>query len=384
MGGGPPGILGVLRQTLGSLVPSVRPHRMHSALIMDPLEEIENLAGAFAETCRAIGHDVAPLGALVENVFRQMEWVVRTAQGYKRPSQDKLIDMVKPIAFAIEDANGNRDKHSLAYNHQSAVAFTIPAAMWIVQPAGENTTLFIRDQIKEGQKYVDKVRRKPNLKDKTTPELHDTWIDQLQKLFEQLARYVETSYPKGLEWNESGKVLAEEKKQSAEIQRGKISMNKGVWYIEAFENCHDITLPEDQMSLKQGVLMLQTKNSSFKLNTKIKHVTIDNCSNCKIDIAHLLSSVNVLNCQKIELFISGNVPTISIERTQGCQIWLTSEAIQSNPDIVTSNNDQVSLMCPKITNSHDYTEVPIPQQYVSKVQLSSNGYKVNTEPVKHF
>jgi hypothetical protein len=314
-----------------------------------------------------------------------MEYVVRLAHSSRKPSHHKLLQLVKPIAFAIEDANGNRDKYSLAYNHTSAVAFTIPAVMWIAQPYGEDTHAFVQEHIKQGIKYIDKIRKKPNLKDNTSLQLHEQWITNMQTLFQQLAQFVQTYYPQGLVWNDNGNVIPEEQKE-AQHQPGKISLNKGVWYVENYENADLVELPEDQMGLKQGVLVLNSKSISFKLGVKIKHVTVDNCSNCKIHVNHLLSSLNILNSNRVELFVSGSVPTISVEKTHGCQIWLSKESLDSNPDIVTSNNDQVSLMCPKHGNSQDYVEVPIPQQFVSKVQLnaSSGSYKVSTEPVKHF
>eukprot|EP00475_Leptophrys_vorax_P021376 TRINITY_DN29099_c0_g1_i1.p1 TRINITY_DN29099_c0_g1~~TRINITY_DN29099_c0_g1_i1.p1 ORF type:complete len:372 (+),score=101.15 TRINITY_DN29099_c0_g1_i1:665-1780(+) len=354
----------------------------------DPSDAFEKFYDAkvqpFADCCREIGHDVEPMGYLIENVFRQMQWIVDTATVHQKPSPEKLLDMIKPIGFAVENASGNRNKEGLAYNHQSALSFMVPAALWMIVEENVATGPYVREQIKEGSKYVDKVRRKPNLKDKTSPELHEKWLVLLVDLFESLAVFVETYYPHGLTWTADGKVLAEEFKSDGFVQPGKVSTLKGVWTFENYERGRNISPPTEDLVMKHGVLILNSKTSEFKVGAKIKHVTLEHCTKCKIYVTDLVSSLNVMNSSHIELFVNGAVPTISIERSQSVQIWLTKEAIAANPDILTWNNDQVNLMCPKTENGNNFSEVPIPQQFVSKLQGTYGTFKVFTEPVKHF
>jgi hypothetical protein len=354
---------------------------------VDPSEEFEKFYDAkvqpFADCCREIGHDVEPMGYLVENVFRQMQWIVDTSTTHQKPSQEKFLELVKPIGFAIENASGNRNKEGLAYNHQSALSFMIPSAMWMIAEENVNSGVFVREQVKEGVKYVDKVRRKPNLKDKTSPELHEKWLVLLQDMFESLAVFAETYFPNGLKWNPEGKVLEEAKSDGFE-QPGKVSTKRGIWTFENYERGRNISPPTEDLVMKHGVLILNSKTSEFKIGAKIKAVNMDGCTKCKIYVGDLLSSLNVMNSSHIELFVNGAVPTISIERSQSVQIWLSKEAIAGNPDIMTWNNDQVNLMCPKTENGRDSVEVPIPQQFVSKLQGTYGSFKVFTEPVKHF
>lgn len=59
----------------------------------------------------------------------------------------------------------------------------------------------------------------------------------------------------------------------------------------------------------------------------------------------------------------GKVPTISIDKTDGCQIYLSSDSL--DVDIISSKSSEMNVLIPK--GDGDYTEIPIPEQYRTKV-----------------
>uniref|UniRef100_A0A182SX23 C-CAP/cofactor C-like domain-containing protein n=1 Tax=Anopheles maculatus TaxID=74869 RepID=A0A182SX23_9DIPT len=71
---------------------------------------------------------------------------------------------------------------------------------------------------------------------------------------------------------------------------------------------------------------------------------------------------------KINSVVLGKVPTISIDKTDGCQMYLSADSL--NVEIVSSKSSEMNVMIPK-GSSGDYTEQPIPEQFKTVVKGSS-------------
>jgi adenylyl cyclase-associated protein len=63
------------------------------------------------------------------------------------------------------------------------------------------------------------------------------------------------------------------------------------------------------------------------------------------------------------LQVLGKVPTISIDKTDGCQMYLSPESL--DVEIVSSKSSEMNVLVPK--GNGDYTEYPIPEQYKTTV-----------------
>lgn len=61
--------------------------------------------------------------------------------------------------------------------------------------------------------------------------------------------------------------------------------------------------------------------------------------------------------------VLGKVPTISIDKTDGCQIYLSNESL--DVEIISSKSSEMNVLIPK--GDGDYTEIPIPEQFRTKV-----------------
>ncbi|KAI5635591.1 hypothetical protein NE865_11671 [Phthorimaea operculella] len=75
--------------------------------------------------------------------------------------------------------------------------------------------------------------------------------------------------------------------------------------------------------------------------------------------------------------VLGKVPTISIDKTDGCQIYLSKDSL--DVEIVSSKSSEMNVLVPK--GNGDYTELPIPEQY--KTMLNKQGTGLNTTPVEN-
>lgn len=57
------------------------------------------------------------------------------------------------------------------------------------------------------------------------------------------------------------------------------------------------------------------------------------------------------------------MPTVSIDKTDGCQVYLSPDAL--NVEIVSSKSSEMNVLVP--TGNGDYAEYPVPEQYKTTV-----------------
>ena len=69
----------------------------------------------------------------------------------------------------------------------------------------------------------------------------------------------------------------------------------------------------------------------------------------------------------------GSVPTVMIDSTDGCQIFLSKQSLKT--EIVSSKSSEMNVCVPK---GQDYTEIPIPEQFKTVIK----GRKMTTMPTE--
>ena len=72
--------------------------------------------------------------------------------------------------------------------------------------------------------------------------------------------------------------------------------------------------------------------------------------------------------------VLGKVPTVSVDKTDGCQMFLNAESV--NAEIVTAKSSEMNVMIP---NGEEFVEQPVPEQFRTTV----TGLKLDTAPLAH-
>ena len=70
----------------------------------------------------------------------------------------------------------------------------------------------------------------------------------------------------------------------------------------------------------------------------------------------------------------GSVPTIAVDKTDGCQMFLSADSLGIN--IISSKSSEMNVMIPK---EDEFVEVPVPEQFRTTV----TGLKLDTVPTDH-
>ncbi|KAK5855091.1 hypothetical protein PBY51_005226 [Eleginops maclovinus] len=143
------------------------------------------------------------------------------------------------------------------------------------------------------------------------------------------------------------------------------------WRVENFEQKHDLIIEETE--LKQVVYVFGCNNSTLQIKGKINSIIIDNCKKLGFVFDDAVGIVEIINSKSIQLQVLGKVPTISINTTEGCQVYLSKESL--NCDIVSAKSSEMNILVPQ---DDDYREFPVPEQF----KTVWNGSKLVTDPTE--
>ncbi|XP_059206458.1 adenylyl cyclase-associated protein 2 [Centropristis striata] len=143
------------------------------------------------------------------------------------------------------------------------------------------------------------------------------------------------------------------------------------WRVENFEQKHDLVIEETE--LKQVVYVFGCNNSTLQVKGKVNSIIIDNCKKLGLVFENVVGIVEIINSKAIQIQVMGKVPTISINTTEGCQVYLSKDSLSC--DIVSAKSSEMNILVPQ---DDDYREFPVPEQF----KTVWDGSKLVTEPTE--
>ncbi|KAM8767400.1 adenylyl cyclase-associated protein 2 isoform 2-T3 [Acanthopagrus schlegelii] len=199
--------------------------------------------------------------------------------------------------------------------------------------------------ITKGLKHVSdekKTHKNPNLRSQATP--------------------VKTKSPGN---GNSPRAVAQKRPPLLELEGKK-------WRVENFEQAHDLVIEETE--LKQVVYVFSCNNSTLQVKGKINSIIVDNCKKLGLVFENVVGIVEIINSKSVQLQVLGKVPTISINKTEGCQVYLSKDSL--NCDIVSATSSEMNILVPQ--GEDDFREFPVPEQF----KTVWDGSKLVTEPTE--
>eukprot|EP00090_Calanus_glacialis_P028935 TRINITY_DN4639_c0_g1_i1.p1 TRINITY_DN4639_c0_g1~~TRINITY_DN4639_c0_g1_i1.p1 ORF type:complete len:458 (-),score=169.70 TRINITY_DN4639_c0_g1_i1:850-2223(-) len=136
----------------------------------------------------------------------------------------------------------------------------------------------------------------------------------------------------------------------------KLELDGKRWNVEYFKNKPDIEINE--LEVNQSVYVFKCEGSTVKVNGKCNNIIIDSCKKVAVVFGSVVSSCEFINCQSVQMQVLGKVPTISVEKTDGCQMFLNAESVGA--EIVSAKSSEMNVMVPV---GDDFVEQAIPEQF---------------------
>ncbi|CAI9553381.1 unnamed protein product [Staurois parvus] len=143
------------------------------------------------------------------------------------------------------------------------------------------------------------------------------------------------------------------------------------WRVEYQEGVNNLVISDTE--LKQVVYIYKCKKATLQIKGKINSIIIDNCTKLGLVFDDVVGIVEVINSKDVQIQVIGKVPTISINKTDGCHVYLSESSIDC--EIVSAKSSEMNILIP---NHGDYREFPVPEQF----KTSWDGSKLVTEPAE--
>uniref|UniRef100_A0A8C5DL23 Adenylyl cyclase-associated protein n=1 Tax=Gouania willdenowi TaxID=441366 RepID=A0A8C5DL23_GOUWI len=369
---------------------------------------------------RALGGDVEKHAAMVNDAFQTQRTFLTMASTHQVPAKTELQDLLKPISDHIQEIQNFRERNrgSCFFNHLSAVSESIPALGWVAvcQKPGP----YVKEMNDAATFYTNRV-----LKDyKETDRRHVDWVRSYLSIWTEMQAFIKQHHTTGLVWSKcEDRAAAQHSELFAQLNQG-MDITKGLkpvtggkkaqktqnphpekkknksknpkpanqptpkaaaqkkapllelegkkWRVENFEQKHDLVIEETE--LKQVVYVFSCSNSTLQVKGKINSIIVDNCVKLGLVFENVVGIVEIINSKSVQLQVLGKVPTISINKTEGCQVYLSKDALSC--DIVSAKSSEMNILIPQ--GEDDYREFPVPEQF----KTLWDGSKLVTEPTE--
>merc|ERR1712212_1027885 len=327
---------------------------------------------SFKTVSQTIGGDVATVGDLVGSTFDMQRYFLQTVSASKQPKPDDLQKLLKPTSELIGEIQQFREsnRRSEMFNHLSAISESIPALGWVaVAPA---PAPYVKEMKDAGQFYTNRVLKDWKEKDSN----HATWVKAWVETLSELQVFVKQFHTTGLVWNPKGgeadltaipkkptpkpKAAPAPAKSTPKVFKAATASEKPPslhqdgkkWIVEYFKGDQNITI--DQIEMNQSVYIFKCEGSAIKVNGKCNNIIMDNCKN-------------------VQMQVLGTVPTIMVDKTDGCQMFLSKDA--TGVEIVSAKSSEMNVLVPK---GDDFVEMPLAEQFKTVIE----GSKIKTAPTE--
>ncbi|KAK7264300.1 hypothetical protein RJT34_31907 [Clitoria ternatea] len=113
---------------------------------------------------------------------------------------------------------------------------------------------------------------------------------------------------------------------------------------------------------KQSVYIYGCKNSVLQVQGKVNNITIDKCTKMGVVFKDVVAACEIVNSNGLEVQCQGTAPTILVDNTSGCQLYLSRDSLEGS--ISTAKASEINVLVPGAGPDGDWVEHSLPQQFI--------------------
>ncbi|VUZ41886.1 unnamed protein product [Hymenolepis diminuta] len=159
--------------------------------------------------------------------------------------------------------------------------------------------------------------------------------------------------------------------QRKAVAQPKLEQIGNKWNVKHFVGNREVIVEAKEK--KETVYIFECRDSVVQIKGKVNSIVLDSCKKTFLLFDTVISSVDVINCQSVQVQVIGVMPTINIDQTDGCQVYLSEES--KGVDIITAKSSEMNILIPK--GDGDYTEYNVPEQFKTNFVANHLETKVN-------
>jgi len=139
---------------------------------------------------------------------------------------------------------------------------------------------------------------------------------------------------------------------------------QNTWILQNIEGDNNCTL--DSVEKHQCVRITDCANSTVRIDNRVKSISVDNCLKVNIIMKDVISVVELVNSDRCKIQVTGKVNMLAVDKCDGVSLYLNKESLEC--EIVTSKSSEMNLTIPDPQDETDTIEIPIPEQFVTKIK----------------
>nr|CCA23430.1 adenylyl cyclaseassociated protein putative [Albugo laibachii Nc14] len=340
----------------------------------------------FIKSCDTLGDDIKTLGGITQKAFQVQRDFIVMASEYRKPSQ-LTPDLLSGIQACLKDMGTFRNNAKENPNHVKMVNEGIQALGWICEEFAPKA--FVESYIGGSDFWGNKIRTEYKAANPSQIEFVSTFKSLLLGLME----YVKNHHVNGLQWNVKGQDVSSYKASSSSKTTETVSAKvekepetkKSItapsnvkpmstpktafceqrgehWFIEHQRD--NVTTISDT-HLGQKVYIFGCIDATIVMEGKVNTITLDSCKNTKLLFDDVVSSFEIINGKNIQAQCKGIVPSVAIDKTDGCMVYVSWEGRDVN--FITSKSSEMNVSLPSGPGSDEMIERPLPEQFIHRI-----------------
>lgn len=225
-------------------------------------------------------------------------------------------------------------------------------------------------------------------------EANTAWVKKFDDLQKSLVEYITENYKMGVDWNPRGADFApsfnEEAKEPQPAQPAKSNVTPQApvskptapsapaaqvgqtrergndLIFENYKGRKDLVVLERDCVISRGILLDNLVDCVVQVQSKVKNIVVTGCSKTGVVLTEVISGVEIINSKKIQVQSQGKVPTISIDSTEGVEVFLGGDA-KDHIVFAVSKSADMNVTVEDETNPEGWTELAIPHQHIHRI-----------------
>lgn len=280
------------------------------------------------------------------------------------------------IVKKVGDLKDSRNPLNNFFLYSLEVAQSV---LWIISPMPVPTA---ESFIETSSFYGNKILREKQ-------EHQVAWVKGFNDVIKANIAFVKDHCALGIMWNAQGKNFiealnapqggeevkqapvakkVEEVKAPAKVvKKEPKKYERGIsWIFEHYEGVKTLELPPEETGMKKAVMVDNCTNCVIQIKGKVKSIIVSGCKGTSLVCQDVVSGIELINCQKLQLQSTGKVPSVSIDKTDGVQIYVAREFFEEMM-FSTSKSADMNVVVPGVKPDDDMIEIPIPHQFVHRI-----------------
>jgi len=133
------------------------------------------------------------------------------------------------------------------------------------------------------------------------------------------------------------------------------------WLVEYFKGNPSIEISETENN--HSIYVYRCEGSTIIVKGKVNNIIMDSCKKTSVVFDTVVSGFEFINCQSVQMQVMGSVASITIDKTDGCQVYLSKDSVGA--EIISAKSSEMNISFPK---GEDFVEHPVPEQFKTVIK----------------